>query len=151
MALKALHKEVKFGVGDTVRVYQSIAEGDKKRLQAFEGMVIAIRGEGENKSFTVRRIGPAQVGIEKIFPLLAPVVDKIEVVRVGGSGVRRAKLYFTRTMPKKEVERIYQRTTWKTKVNEVKKPKKVKKVEVKKALAKKVVKTSKKDSVKKSK
>ena len=109
MALKLQHKDTKFGVGDTVRVYQSISEGDKKRLQAFEGMVIAVRGTQASKSFVVRRIGSSQVGIEKIFPLLAPVVDNVEVIREGVSGVRQAKLYYTRHVSKREVEKIYQR------------------------------------------
>lgn len=111
MALRAKHKEVEFGVGDTVRVMQLIHEGEKKRLQAFEGMVIAIRGEREAKNFIVRRIGSQQVGIEKIFPLEAPVVDSVVVVRAGTKGVKRAKLYYTRGIAKKAVEKIYQRKT----------------------------------------
>jgi large subunit ribosomal protein L19 len=111
MALKISHKDVVFGVGDTVRVHLSISEGDKKRMQVFEGMVIAIRGRGENKNFIVRRIGSAQIGIEKIFPINAPVIDSVQVVRAGLTGVRRAKLYYTRGLAKKEVEKIYRRST----------------------------------------
>lgn len=116
MALKALHKNVTFAVGDTVKVYQSIKEGDKKRLQAFEGMVIGIRGSGESKNFIVRRVGSAQIGIEKIFPLKAPVVEKVEVIKHGLKGVRQAKLYYTRHMSKKEVDKIYQRKAKKERV-----------------------------------
>lgn len=109
MAIKTKHNEQEFGVGDTVKVWQKIKEGDKTRLQAFEGMVIGIKGRGTGKSFTVRRIGEAKIGIEKIFPLKSPVVDKIEVVRQGVKGVKRAKLYYTRRKAKKEVEEIYSR------------------------------------------
>ncbi len=121
MALTGVHHKVSFGVGDTVKVHQSIQEGNKKRLQVFEGMVIAIRGDGANKNFIVRRIGSGQIGIEKIFPLNAPVVSRIEVVRKGGEGVRRAKLYYTRDMSKKEVEKIYQRKTKRERAMAIKK------------------------------
>ncbi len=109
MALFVKHKETQFGVGDIIKVFQKIKEGEKFRLQAFEGMVIAIRGHGECKSFTVRRIGTQGIGIERIFPLMTPVIEKIEVVRKGVRGVRRAKLYYTREKSKKEIEKIYTR------------------------------------------
>jgi len=109
MAITAKHKEQDFGVGDKVKVWQRIKEQDKERLQAFDGMVIKIRGEGINKSFTVRRIGAAQVGIERTFPLQSPVIQKIEVVRKGTRGVRRAKLYYIRGKSKREIEKIYTR------------------------------------------
>jgi large subunit ribosomal protein L19 len=110
MALKALHKDVSFAVGDRVKVTQRIKEGEKKRLQAFDGMVIGIKGSLENTSFTVRRIGEAQIGIERIFPLLSPTIEKIEVIRKGGRGVKHAKLYYTRNKSKREIEKIYSRT-----------------------------------------
>lgn len=109
MALTAVLNETSFGVGDRVKVIQRIKEGDKTRLQSFEGMVIAIRGRQENKTFTVRRIGEAQIGIERIFPLLTPTIEKIEVVKKGLPGVRRAKLYYTRDKSRREVEKIYSR------------------------------------------
>lgn len=99
--------ETEFGVGDTVRVYTEVKEGEKTRQQAFEGMVIKIRGREENKTFTVRRIGTQQIGIERIFPLNSPVIDRVEVVKKGLAGVRRAKLYYTRDKAKKEIEAIY--------------------------------------------
>lgn len=114
MAIKITHKEQEFGVGDTVRVWQKIKEGEKTRLQAFEGMVIGIKGRGAGKSFTVRRIGAAQVGIEKIFPIESPVIDKVEVVRKGTPGVSRAKLYYVRKKAKKEIEEIYSRSARRT-------------------------------------
>lgn len=114
MALKAVHgkgKGAEFGVGDTVRVVQKITEGDKERLQAFEGMVIRIKGRDVNKSFTVRKIGAAQVGIERIYPLSSPSIEKIEVVKRGLRGVRRAKLYYTREQSRREIDKIYSRAS----------------------------------------
>jgi len=82
----------KFGPGDTVRVQVRIKEGDKERLQAFEGVVIA-RNRGPQASFTVRKISFGQ-GVERIFPDNSKVIDKIDVVR--SSKVRRDKLYYLR-------------------------------------------------------
>jgi large subunit ribosomal protein L19 len=82
----------KFVPGDTVRVHVKIKEGDKERLQAFEGVVIA-RSRGPQASFTVRKISFGQ-GVERIFPLHSRVIDRIELVR--SSKVRRAKLYYLR-------------------------------------------------------
>jgi len=83
-----------FGPGDTVRVQVKIKEGDKERLQAFEGVVIK-RDKGPQASFTVRKISFGQ-GVERIFPLHSKVIDKIDVVR--SSRVRRAKLYYLRAL-----------------------------------------------------
>lgn len=79
--------------GDTIRVQVRIREGDKERLQAFEGTVIARHNSGIGETITVRKISFGH-GVERIFPLHAPVVDKIELVRTGK--VRRAKLYYLR-------------------------------------------------------
>lgn len=84
-----------FRPGDTVRVQVKVVEGDKERLQAFQGVVIARKGSGTREMFTVRKISGG-VGVERIFPLNAPVVDSIEVVRRGR--VRRAKLYYLRNL-----------------------------------------------------
>ncbi len=84
---------VSFRPGDTVRVHVKIREGEKERLQAFEGTVIARKNSGLGETVTVRKISFGQ-GVERIFPLHAPVVDRIEVVRTGR--VRRAKLYYLR-------------------------------------------------------
>jgi large subunit ribosomal protein L19 len=83
-----------FRPGDTVRVAVEIKEGDKKRIQNFEGVVIAIKGTGAGKTFTVRKIGANNVGVERIFPLYSESIAGIEVVRKGK--VRRAKLYYLR-------------------------------------------------------
>jgi len=82
-----------FDAGDTVKVMVRVREGDKERLQAFEGVVIARRGGGPGETFTVRKIS-AGVGVERVFPLHSPMYSKIEVVRRGR--VRRAKLYYLR-------------------------------------------------------
>ncbi len=82
-----------FAVGDTVKVHVKVREGEKERIQVFEGMVIARRGGGVNASFTVRKISDG-VGVERIFPLHSPILDRVEVVRQGR--VRRAKLYYLR-------------------------------------------------------
>jgi large subunit ribosomal protein L19 len=109
MALTATHKELKFGVGDTVRVHQKIVESGKTRVSIFEGMVIGIKGRDIQKSFTVRRIGAQKIGIEQIFPLFSPNIEKVEVKRQGLAGIRQAKLYFTRDKSKREIEKIYSR------------------------------------------
>jgi large subunit ribosomal protein L19 len=81
-----------FAPGDTIRVHVKIKEGDKERLQAFEGVVIA-RSRGPHASFTVRKMSFGQ-GVERIFPLYSRVIDKVDLVR--SSKVRRAKLYYLR-------------------------------------------------------
>lgn len=86
-------QKVKFAPGDTIRVQVRIKEGDKERLQAFQGVVIQRRGTGTGATFTVRRIS-AGIGVERIFPLHSPNVSKIDVLRRGK--VRRAKLYYLR-------------------------------------------------------
>jgi len=82
-----------FGPGDTVNVHVRVIEGDKERIQQFQGVVISIRGSGARKTFTVRKISNG-VGVERIFPINSPKIAKIEVVRRGH--VRRAKLYYLR-------------------------------------------------------
>lgn len=82
-----------FSVGDTVKVHVKIKEGDKSRIQVFEGTVIAKKHGGISETFTVRRVAHG-CGIERVFPLHSPVVDKVEIVRYGK--VRRAKLYYLR-------------------------------------------------------
>jgi large subunit ribosomal protein L19 len=85
--------DAKFNVGDTVRVHTKVVEGEKERIQIFTGVVIGKRGTGLNETFSVRRISYGE-GVERIFPLHSPRVDKIEVEREGD--VRRAKLTYLR-------------------------------------------------------
>lgn len=114
MALTIDHKETKFGVGDTVKVHQKIVESGKTRTQIFEGMVIGIKGREENKTFVVRRIGAAKIGIEQIFPISSPSIERVEVTRHGLRGAVQAKLYYVRKKANREIERIYSRATART-------------------------------------
>jgi len=84
-----------FRPGDTVVVQVKVKEGDRERLQAFEGVVIAKRNRGLNSSFTVRKVSHGE-GVERVFPLYSPLVAEIKVKRRGD--VRRAKLYYTREL-----------------------------------------------------
>lgn len=88
-------KRPDFGPGDTVKVHVKIKEGDKERIQIFQGTVIARGGRGARESFTVRKIS-AGVGVERVFPLFSPSVAKIELVKTGD--VRRGKLYYLRNL-----------------------------------------------------
>ena len=81
--------------GDTVRVHVKVREGDKERIQVFEGLVIGMHRGGARASFTVRKVSFGQ-GVERIFPLHSPIIQKVEVVR--SAKVRRAKLYFLRDL-----------------------------------------------------
>ncbi len=83
----------RFEIGDTIRISVNIREGDKERIQAFEGTVIARKGSGISETFTVRRVSYG-VGVERVFPIHSPNVKKVEIVRKGR--VRRAKLYYLR-------------------------------------------------------
>ncbi len=85
---------LKFAVGDAVRVHTKVVEGDKERIQVFSGLVIGRRGRGLNETFTVRRISYGE-GVERVFPVNSPRIEKVEVEREGS--VRRAKLYYLRS------------------------------------------------------
>lgn len=84
-----------FAPGDTVKVYVKIREGEKERIQAFQGVVISKRKGTTNASFTVRKVSYG-IGVERIFPLYSPIIDKIEVITKGR--VRRAKIYYLRKL-----------------------------------------------------
>lgn len=88
--------EHKFSIGDTVKVYYKVIEGKKTRIQPFEGIVIAKKGAGESKTFTVRKIGAQSIGVERIFPLHSPKIQQVEVIKKPKRRPRRAKLYYLR-------------------------------------------------------
>jgi large subunit ribosomal protein L19 len=89
-----------FRAGDTVRVAVNIKEGDKSRVQNFEGVCIAIRGQGTGRTIMIRKIGANSVGVERIFPIYSDSIDSITVVRRGR--VRRAKLFYLRALKGKK-------------------------------------------------
>jgi large subunit ribosomal protein L19 len=99
-----------FTHGDTVKVWVKVREGEKERLQAYEGVVIARAGSGLNENFTVRKISYGE-GVERVFPIYSPNIDRIEVVRRGK--VRRAKLYYLRDRRGKSA-RIFESTNART-------------------------------------
>ena len=96
--------KIEFSVGDTIKVQQTIKDGDKTRTQAYQGIVIAIRGEGQGNSFVVRKMAVGGIGVEKIFPITTPTVTGIEIVKKGK--VRRAKLYYLRNLLGKKATKI---------------------------------------------
>ncbi|MEW6584256.1 MAG: 50S ribosomal protein L19 [Nitrospirota bacterium] len=114
---EAYRKDLKeFNIGDTVRVSVKVVEGDKERIQPFDGVVIARRGGSARETFTVRKISFG-VGVERIFPIFSPSIDRIEVLKRGD--VRRAKLYYLRgkkgkAAKIKEKERVYEEKTAET-------------------------------------
>ena len=109
-ALAAKAQRPDFTHGDTVKVWVKIREGDKERLQAYEGVVIARSGHGIEESFTVRKISYGE-GVERVFPVLSPNVDRVEVMKRGK--VRRAKLYYLRDRRGKSA-RIFESTSSRT-------------------------------------
>jgi large subunit ribosomal protein L19 len=92
-----------FNVGDTIKVHTKVIEGGKERLQAFQGIVLARRGTGLNASFTVRKISYGE-GVERVFPLHSPAVDRIEIISQGR--VRRSKLYYLRDRVGKSATKV---------------------------------------------
>ena len=99
---------LKISIGDTVRVWVKVVEGSRERLQAFEGVVIAMRNGGIRETFTVRRVSYG-IGVERTFPMHSPRVDHVEIIRSGK--VRRAKLYYLRNLQGKaaklkEIKRV---------------------------------------------
>lgn len=87
-------EKVEFRPGDTVKITSKIKEGNRERLQSFQGIVIARRGSEQSETFTVRKIGVGGIGVERIWPLNSPSLQKVEVIKKGH--VRRAKLYYLR-------------------------------------------------------
>lgn len=108
MAQYLQYNDQTISVGDTVRVHQRIVEEKKTRTQIFEGVVIAIRGNGNGKSFVVRKIASGSIGVEKIFPINMPQIEKIEIKRKGQ--VSRGKLYFLRERTGKAASKVREKT-----------------------------------------
>ncbi len=96
-----------FIAGDTVKVHYRVIEGNKARVQPYEGIVISRKGMGLSKTFTVRRIGADNIALERIFPLYSPNIEKIEILRKGK--VNRAKLYYLRDKKGREAKRVKER------------------------------------------
>lgn len=116
MALKITIKDTEFGVGDKIRVVQKVKDGDKTREASFEGMVLGIKGRDPGKTFTIRKIADGNVGVERIFPVGLPSIDRIIVVKKGVEGSRRAKLYFTREKSPTEIDAIFKRAANRSKM-----------------------------------
>jgi large subunit ribosomal protein L19 len=110
MAQYFTYQDKQIAAGDTVRVHQEISEGDKKRVQVFEGIVIAVKNRGTGKSFTVRKIGSNAIGVEKVFPVQLPSIKKIDVKRQGA--VRRSKLYYLRDKVGKAASTVKEQSTF---------------------------------------
>ena len=96
-------RKIDFNVGDTVEVSSKVVEGEKERVQIFKGIIIQFRGQGINRSFTVRKISQG-IGVEKIFPLHSPGISKVKIIRAGM--VRRAKLYYLRELKGKRATKV---------------------------------------------
>jgi len=94
MALSITFHQILVSVGDTVNVSQKIKEGEKERIQHFDGVIIAIKGNFGERTVTIRRVAAAGIGVEKIFPVDLPNIEKVTVVK--RANVRRAKLYYLR-------------------------------------------------------
>ena len=97
--------EIDIHIGDTVRVHSKVVEGAKSRIQVFEGILISLRGRGENQTFTVRKIGAGGIGVERIWPLDSRNIVKIEVKKKT-TGVRRSKLYYLRDLTGRSAVRV---------------------------------------------
>jgi large subunit ribosomal protein L19 len=98
-AAEAAHDHPQFGAGDTVTVSYKIREGSKERIQNFRGVVIQVRGEGNTKTFTIRKMS-GNIGVERIFPMYSPFIDKIEVNKFGS--VRRKRIFYLRELTGKK-------------------------------------------------
>jgi large subunit ribosomal protein L19 len=93
--------ETDFRAGDIIRVHVKIKEGNRERLQVFEGIVLAKRGRGDSETFTVRRIGAGGIGVERIWPVNSPSIAKIEVKKRGN--YRRSKIFFIRHLSARQL------------------------------------------------
>jgi large subunit ribosomal protein L19 len=104
MANEMTLRGVRVGVGDVVRLHIKVLEGEKERVQVYEGMIIGIRGRETDQTFTIRKIAAGGIGVERIFRLESPWIVKVEIKKVGH--VRRAKLHYVRAKSAKQVSQI---------------------------------------------
>lgn len=109
MAQFVTFKDQTFAVGDTVVVHQQIQEGKKTRTQLFEGIIISVQNRQENKSFIVRKIASGGIGVEKIFPVQLPTIEKVVLRRKGD--VRRSKLFYLRSRIGKSATKVKEKKT----------------------------------------
>lgn len=106
MARSVTIKDTKINVGDTVKIHYAIKDKDKKKNQIFEGIVLSVRGEGNNKMFTVRKVTRSNIGVERIFPVISPFIEKIEVAKASTN--TRANVKYIRERSKREIkEKLY--------------------------------------------
>ncbi len=103
--ISAAFKDVTLHIGDTLKVKNTIIEGEKTRVQAFQGILIAMSGRGENKTITIRHIGPQGIGVERIWPLNSKTLVDIEIVK-NAKNVRRSKLYYLRDLKGRMATRV---------------------------------------------
>lgn len=103
--ISVAYKDKQLHIGDTIRVKSTITEGDKTRVQAFQGILISLSGRGENKSMVVRHIGPQAIGVERIWPLNSRTIVDIEVIK-SAKKVRRSKLYYLRDLTGRRATRV---------------------------------------------
>jgi len=107
MANHIIVKDQEIHVGDKIIVYYDIHEAGKKKAQPFEGIVLSIKNRGAGKNFLVRKMTRSKIGVERIFPVESPFINKIEIKRAS-SGVRRAKVYFVRNKSERDIaDRLY--------------------------------------------
>lgn len=97
MSLKITHKDSDFLVGDTIKINYKIKEKDKERVQAFDGIIIAVKGTGDNKNFLVRKTAADGIYVERIFPVNSPWIESIKKIRTPKTTIRRSKLYYLRS------------------------------------------------------
>lgn len=103
--ISAKVKDQEIHIGDTLRVHSTVVEGNKQRVQIFEGILIALSGRGENQMMTVRRVAPGGIGVERQWPLNSRALVKIDIKKKN-SGVRRSKLYYLRDLTGKAAVRV---------------------------------------------
>lgn len=103
--ISAKIKDQEVHIGDTVRVHSKVVEGDKTRIQIFEGILIRLKGRGENQTMVIRRIGALGIGVERIWPLNSRNLVKVEVKKKS-SKIRRSKLYYLRDLTGKSAVRV---------------------------------------------